>query len=102
MAGIASTGHERDSSAHNDVALQEWLCHESFPLRREMFPANFAFGTATAAYQVEGAWNEGGRGPSIWDTFADETGRTSGGDTGDVACDMYHRFKVGAQMCSGL
>jgi beta-glucosidase len=57
------------------------------------FPAGFAWGTATAAYQIEGAVNEDGRGPSIWDTFAHTPGRTLNGDTGDVACDHYHRYR---------
>ncbi len=56
------------------------------------FPAGFAWGTATAAYQIEGAVNEDGRGPCIWDTFAHTPGRTLNGDTGDVACDHYHRY----------
>src|SRR5258707_12245781 len=57
------------------------------------FPAGFAWGAATAAYQIEGAATEGGRGPSIWDTFAHTPGRTSRGETGDVACDHYHRWE---------
>ncbi|MGK5682088.1 GH1 family beta-glucosidase [Actinoplanes sp. URMC 104] len=60
------------------------------PLPR--FPQGFLFGCSTAAYQIEGAVHEDGRGPSIWDTFAHTPGRTLGGDTGDVACDHYHRF----------
>ena len=56
------------------------------------FPAEFAWGTATAAYQVEGAASEDGRGPSIWDTFSHTPGRTADGDSGDVACDHYHRM----------
>jgi beta-glucosidase len=55
-------------------------------------PPDFTWGAATAAYQIEGAPNEGGRGPSIWDTFAHTPGRVAGGDTGDVACDHYHRY----------
>ncbi|CAI5478090.1 unnamed protein product [Closterium sp. Yama58-4] len=58
-----------------------------------MFPPEFVFGTATAAYQVEGAAREGGRGPSIWDEFSHTPGKTLNGDTGDVACDQYHRYK---------
>jgi beta-glucosidase len=56
------------------------------------FPDGFYWGTATAAYQVEGAWNEDGKGPSIWDTFA-HAGKIRGGDTGDVAVDHYHRYR---------
>jgi len=56
------------------------------------FPPGFLWGTAAAAYQIEGAWDEDGRGPSIWDTFVRLRGRVEGGDTGDVACDHYHRW----------
>ncbi|MFJ8826652.1 GH1 family beta-glucosidase [Streptomyces sp. NPDC102467] len=56
------------------------------------FPEGFVFGAATASYQIEGAATEDGRGPSIWDTYSHTPGRTDGGDTGDVACDHYHRY----------
>jgi len=60
----------------------------SFP----SLPPAFVLGAATAAYQIEGAVSTDGRGPSIWDTFARTPGRVHRGDTGDVACDHYHRF----------
>ncbi|MFI8351920.1 GH1 family beta-glucosidase [Streptomyces cyaneofuscatus] len=55
------------------------------------FPADFTWGVATAAYQIEGAVTEDGRSPSIWDTFSHTPGTIDGGDTGDIACDHYHR-----------
>jgi beta-glucosidase len=67
-----------------------------------VFPPGFVWGAATAAYQVEGAVTEGGRGPSIWDTFAHTPGRTRGGDTGDVACDQYHRYPEDVALMAGL
>jgi len=60
---------------------------------RLKFPKDFLWGVATAAYQIEGAWNEDGKGASIWDTFTHMPGRITGGNTGDVACDHYHRYR---------
>ncbi|MFG1775113.1 GH1 family beta-glucosidase [Micromonospora sp. NPDC049048] len=56
------------------------------------FPDNFVWGAATAAYQIEGAATDDGRGPSIWDTFSRTPGKVHDGHTGDVACDHYHRY----------
>ena len=57
------------------------------------FPKNFLWGAASAAYQVEGAYDEDGKGPSIWDTYVKIPGTTFKGTTGDVAVDHYHRYK---------
>ena len=59
----------------------------------QRFPDDFIWGAATAAYQIEGAWNVDGKGESIWDRFAHTPGKVRGGDTGDVACDSYRRFE---------
>src|SRR3954454_1831547 len=56
------------------------------------FPDGFLWGTATASYQIEGATQEDGRGVSIWDTYSHTPGKIADGDTGDVACDHYHRY----------
>lgn len=61
--------------------------------RRRRFPEGFVWGAATAAYQIEGAVDADGRGRSIWDTFSHTPGRVSGGDTGDLAVDHYHRYR---------
>jgi len=66
------------------------------------FPSGFRWGVATAAYQIEGAAAEDGRGPSIWDTFAHEPGRINDGSTGDVACDHYHRYAEDVALIAGL
>lgn len=58
-----------------------------------MFPENFYWGAATSSYQVEGAFNEDGKSKSVWDEFSHTDGRIKNGDTGDVACDHYHRFR---------
>ena len=56
------------------------------------FPRSFVWGAATAAYQIEGSPLADGAGPSIWTRFSHTPGRMTNGDTGDVACDHYHRF----------
>jgi beta-glucosidase len=66
------------------------------------FPADFAWGFATSAYQIEGAATTDGRGPSIWDTFSRRRGATANGDTGDVACDHFHRFHDDVRLLADL
>ncbi|MFG2166382.1 GH1 family beta-glucosidase [Micromonospora chersina] len=66
------------------------------------FPPGFLWGAATAAYQIEGAATEGGRTPSIWDTFSHAEGRTVAGHTGDVACDHYHRMPDDVRLMADL
>jgi beta-glucosidase len=66
------------------------------------FPDGFLWGTATASYQIEGAWNEDGKGESIWDRFAHTPGKIQNGDTGDVALDHYHRYKDDVALIKSL
>lgn len=66
------------------------------------FPKDFKWGTATAAYQIEGAFDEDGRQASIWDTFAKTPGKVLNGDTGDVACDSYHRIDEDVKLLKEL
>ncbi|MFI9642369.1 GH1 family beta-glucosidase [Micromonospora sp. NPDC051925] len=66
------------------------------------FPPGFLWGAATAAYQIEGAAAEGGRTPSIWDTFSHTEGRVVAGHTGDVACDHYHRMPDDVRLMAEL
>ncbi len=79
---------------------------EMFGLRASDFGAGFTWGVATASYQIEGAWNEDGKGLSIWDTFTHRrrwpipTVRT--GENGDVACDFYHRYQEDVTLTSSL
>ena len=57
------------------------------------FPDGFHWGTATSSYQIEGAWDADGKGESIWDRFTHTPGHVRNGDTGDVACDHYRRYR---------
>src|SRR5437762_9977847 len=66
------------------------------------FPSDFLWGAATAAYQIEGAPLEDGAGPSIWTRFAHTSGRMTNGDTGDIACDHYHRYKEAVSLMRHL
>jgi len=62
------------------------------------FPADFVWGASTSSYQIEGAVDADGRGKSIWDIFSHTPGRVKGGDTGDVACDHYHRWREDVEL----
>lgn len=66
------------------------------------FPPDFAWGTATAAYQIEGGWDADGKGPSTWDTFVHRPGTVLDGQTGDVAVDHYHRWAEDLDLMAGL
>lgn len=68
----------------------------------ERFPASFVWGVATSSYQIEGAAAEGGRSPSIWDTFSQTQGKVFGGHTGERACDHYHRYKDDVRLMAEL
>jgi beta-glucosidase len=72
------------------------------PVSVDGLPAGFRFGAATAAYQIEGAVREDGRGESIWDRFALLPGAVAGGDSGDVACDHYHRWEDDLDLIASL
>ena len=69
---------------------------------RLSFPPGFTFGAATAAYQIEGAVDVDGRGPSIWDTFSHTPGKTHLGHTGDVAVEHYHRYPQDVALMTDL
>lgn len=62
------------------------------------FPKGFIWGAATSSYQIEGAWNEDGKGDSIWDVASHTRNLVKNGDTGDIACDHYHRYKEDVQL----
>ena len=66
------------------------------------FPKNFVWGAATSAYQIEGAWNADGKGPSIWDTFSHKPGKIINNENGDVTVDHYHRYKDDVKLMADL
>src|ERR1700689_2769759 len=78
-------------------AVEVWMSSDQL-----RFPDGFLWGAATAAYQIEGAPDVDGKGPSIWDTFSHTPGKTFHGDTGDVACDSYHRYPDDIEMLKRL
>src|SRR5260221_14639539 len=67
-----------------------------------VFPKDFLWGVATASYQIEGAAHDDGRGESIWDTYSHTPGKVDNGDTGDVACDHYHRYPEDIKLMTEL
>jgi beta-glucosidase len=99
-AGIATLM----AAAGVPVAMTTAKAEEEAPGRAGAggFPSDFAWGAATAAFQVEGAVSEDGRLPCVWDTFCHKPGTTKNGDTGDVACDHYHRFESDVKLMAEL
>jgi beta-glucosidase len=71
-------------------------------LLSKKFPKDFVWGTATSAFQIEGAAAEGGKGPSIWDVFCTVPGNIANGDTGDIACDHYHRYEEDVKLMAQM
>jgi beta-glucosidase len=66
------------------------------------FPEGFHWGVATSAYQIEGAWDEDGKGASIWDTFAHTPGKIKNDENGDVANDHYHRYREDVALMASM
>lgn len=71
-------------------------------MKKIRFPSDFVWGTATAAYQIEGAHLEDGKGPSIWDEFCKRKGKIKNGDTGNIACDHYHKMESDIALMKSL
>ena len=98
------------------VALNPWRSYAASPISTNQtpgsapesminearFPEGFLWGVATASYQNEGAWNEDGKGESIWDRFTHTPGKVRGGVTGDVACDQFHRYPQDIALAKSL
>lgn len=95
LSAINMVGCNNDKLAIDDEKKAQ-------PDHQRRFPDDFVWGTATAAYQVEGAVQEDGRGVSIWDTYSKIPGKIMNNDNGDVACDMYHRYKEDVQIMKSI
>ncbi len=91
VAGASLPGTARSAGSETSAASKSL-----------QFPPGFSWGCATSAYQIEGAASEGGRGPSIWDTFSHTPGKTFHGATGDIAADSYHRYKEDVKLLHDL
>jgi beta-glucosidase len=89
LGGCADGTEKRDNSNYQSAGLRK-------------FPDNFVWGTATAAYQVEGAPYEDGKGASIWDTYSHIPGNIKNNESGDLACDMYHLYKGDVQLMKSI
>ena len=87
-----------------EVLLRLWYNTPKFVFLGDFmgFKKDFVWGVATASYQIEGAWNEDGKGLSIWDVFSHEPNKICEGHTGDVACDHYHRYKQDVKLMKQL
>ncbi|MBS2940393.1 beta-glucosidase [Nocardioides sp. J2M5] len=84
------------------MSVQTGVDRTTTTAREVRFPPDFVWGMATASYQIEGAVAEDGRTPSIWDTFSAIPGAVMGGDTGEVACDHYHRMPADVDLLADL
>jgi beta-glucosidase len=81
------------AAAIGPFALGKPLRSNAAIAKGRAFPADFLWGASTSSYQIEGAVDADGRGKSIWDSYCHTPGHVKGGDTGDVACDHYHRWR---------
>ena len=71
-------------------------------MQKIIFPKDFVWGTATAAYQIEGGYNQDGKGLSVWDDFTHKKGKIKNGDNGDITCDHYNRYKEDVSLMKTL
>ncbi|KAJ8936633.1 hypothetical protein NQ314_012249 [Rhamnusium bicolor] len=82
--------------------VSKTICRYTSSVSNYTFPTLFKFGTATASYQVEGAWNEDGKGENIWDHLSHTTAIIKNNNSGDTACDSYHKYKEDVRLLKHL
>ncbi|XP_070575696.1 cytosolic beta-glucosidase-like [Ptychodera flava] len=96
LAGLAILSYRELAIAENryeEFVYREFQDPERDKFLHGQFRQNFSWGVATAAYQIEGGWNEDGKGPSVWDTFTHTPGHSYKNQTADITCDSYHKFE---------
>jgi beta-glucosidase len=96
------SGPEAEQPGARDANNHEPGNHEPRSLGPRSFPPGFLWGTATSAYQIEGAWQDDGKGESIWDRFVRTPGTIQNNDTGDIALDHYHRYQDDVRLMKAL
>src|SRR5215475_8100579 len=101
LAGAAGIGVPTIMLADHAFAQSSGTRPAAAPDTTRTFPEGFYWGVGTSSYQIEGAWNEGGKGLSIWDTYTHKPGSIKNNDTGDVANDHYHRYKEDVALMKG-
>ncbi len=102
MITTASKAHISDADGHPTAGVDVGAKSQPSEAPYFSFPKGFVWGTAAASYQIEGAVTADGRGPSIWDTFCTRPGAIRNGDSGEVACDHYHRFEEDLDLMAAL
>ena len=102
FAALVCVCYKRNTSRRVQVHQEQNIEMASLPgVVSTLFPGNFIWGSATSAYQIEGATHDGRRGVSIWDEWCDDPSNCAG-DTADIACDHYHRMKEDVSMMKDI
>jgi hypothetical protein len=99
---VFAPSRRSSATAAHRQSLHHFAIHVRTMTDSIRFPSNFVWGVATSAFQIEGAHDADGKGPSIWDTFSHNAANIIDGTNGDVACDHYNRYRDDVGMMSSL